>query len=94
VVAVYSEADSGPVYAGLPQAGGLAKAFKTAPCVNAVNIPVPCATAYGYYGRKKLDAKAGSRARCFNAANIPVPCAAPFGYGLKKLDAEANADAR
>lgn len=65
---------------------------KSAPCVNAANVPVPCAGApYAYHGlpyalgRKKREADAYGfygyplglkSAPCVNAANVPVPCAA------------------
>lgn len=72
VAAVYAEAEADPGllyagYAGYPY--GLA-ALKSAPCVNAANVPVPCAAGYagyagyGYlaspylYGRKKREAEA------------------------------------
>ena len=63
--------------------------LKSAPCVNALNIPVPCA------GKKKRDAEAepwlvggwgyGLWSPCRNAWGAAVPCA-----GKKKRDADAQ----
>lgn len=72
MAAVYAEAEADPalLYAGLPYAYGAygVAALKSAPCVNAANVPVPCAAGYaGYayaglpyalYGRKKREAEA------------------------------------
>merc|ERR1719244_1558723 len=65
------EADAGLLvggaYAALPYAAPVAIA-KSAPCVNAANVPVPCAAGvglaglgyagFGIYGRKKREAEA------------------------------------
>ena len=44
-------------YAGYPYALGYGLGLKTAPCVNAANVPVPCAA-----GKRKRDAD-GTEAR-------------------------------
>merc|ERR1712180_259946 len=48
-------------YAGLGYAGlyGYAHGLKSAPCVNAANVPVPCAAGgYLHYGKREADAEA------------------------------------
>merc|ERR1712115_368043 len=59
---VYAEADPyllgyggyGLGYAGLGYAGiGL----KSAPCVNAANVPVPCASGLYHYGKREAEAE-------------------------------------
>ena len=92
-----AEADPALVYAGYgyPYAYGLhAFAGKSAPCVNAANVPVPCAGAplayagYPYapvaYGRKKREAEAEAEAEAdpallYGAYGYPY---AGYGYGL------------
>merc|ERR1712180_345093 len=78
-------------YAGIAPCAGL----KSAPCVNAANIPVPCT-----YGKREAEpfypyagyaAYAGLKsAPCVNAANIPVPCNGVFAYGKREAEAEAD----
>jgi hypothetical protein len=96
VAAVYAEAeaeaDPALLYAGLPYAYGLAAPFKSAPCVNAANVPVPCAAGYagyagyGYYGhpylygRKKREAEADADA-LYYAAHPYAYGAYPYAYG-------------
>merc|ERR1712152_59689 len=71
VAACMAEADPAVVYAGYgyPYAYGFHSfGGKSAPCVNAANVPVPCAGAplayagypyaHGLYGRKKREAEA------------------------------------
>merc|ERR1712002_1270477 len=77
VAAVYGEAEADPalLYGGFGYGLGLPYAYgayafggKSAPCVNAANVPVPCAGAplayagypyaHGLYGRKKREAEA------------------------------------
>merc|ERR1712025_1005144 len=41
-------------YAGYPYAAHAIVGLKSAPCVNAANVPVPCAT--GYYGKRDAEA--------------------------------------
>merc|ERR1712079_239349 len=41
-------------YAGYPYAAHAIVGLKSAPCVNAANVPVPCAA--GYYGKRDADA--------------------------------------
>merc|ERR1711999_61413 len=52
---VSAEADPALLYAGYPYVG-----LKSAPCVNAANVPVPCAAGYGYglvhYGKRDSEA--------------------------------------
>merc|ERR1719420_2771604 len=69
VAAVYGEAEADPalLYGGFGY-GAYAFGGKSAPCVNAANVPVPCAGAplayagypyaHGLYGRKKREAEA------------------------------------
>merc|ERR1712112_23028 len=95
---VYAEADPyllGYGYAGIGYAGiGL----KSAPCVNAANVPVPCNV---HYGKREAEAEpylgyglgyAGiglKSAPCVNAANVPVPCASGLHlYGKREAEAE------
>merc|ERR1711955_153770 len=92
VAMAYAEADPyyGYGYAGAYGLGyhGLGYVgLKSAPCVNAANVPVPCAHGLGlvHYGNGLKSAP------CVNAANVPVPCAAG-GY-LHYRKREANADA-
>merc|ERR1719270_3134512 len=41
-------------YAGYPYAAHAIVGLKSAPCVNAANVPVPCAA--GYYGKRDAEA--------------------------------------
>merc|ERR1711894_870365 len=90
VAAVVAEADPALSYSsyGYPYAYGLhAFAGKSAPCVNAANVPVPCAGAplayagYPYapvaYGKRDADAEPGADAAAFYGA-YGYPHA--FGY--------------
>merc|ERR1711981_1420422 len=84
VAAVYGEAEADPalLYGGFGYGLGLPYAYgayafggKSAPCVNAANVPVPCAGAplayagypyaHGLYGRKKREAEAEPEADAF-----------------------------
>merc|ERR1719431_1362967 len=64
VAAISAEADPALLYAGYAGYAGLPLAYgvglKSAPCVNAANVPVPCAAGYGlvHYGKRDADAKA------------------------------------
>merc|ERR1712227_388109 len=42
-------------YAGYPYAAHAIVGLKSAPCVNAANVPVPCAA--GYYGKREAEAE-------------------------------------
>merc|ERR1712243_161184 len=111
---VYAEADPyllgyggyGLGYAGLGYAGIGYAGLKSAPCVNAANVPVPCNL---HYGKREAEAKpylgyglgyagigyAGiglKSAPCVNAANVPVPCASGLGlvHAYGKREAEAE----
>merc|ERR1711915_117352 len=77
--------------------------LKSAPCVNAFNVPVPYNAGYagvygaGYYGKRDADAQfVGLKsAPCVNAFNVPVPCNAGYVgvYGVGyygKRDADAQ----
>jgi len=84
---------------GLPLAYG-----KSAPCVNAANVPVPCAAGHLYLGKREAEAEPwlgyggvygyglplvyGKSAPCVNAANQPVPCAAGHLYGKREAEAD------
>merc|ERR1712236_46891 len=109
VAMAYAEADPfyGYGYAGAYGLGyhGLGYVgLKSAPCVNAANVPVPCAHGVGlvHYGKREAEAEADpfygyghglKSAPCVNAANVPVPCAAGgyLHYGKREADAEADA---
>merc|ERR1712013_565136 len=60
VAGICAEADPALLYAGYagyPYALGYGVGLKSAPCVNAANVPVPCAAGYGlvhHYGKRKL----------------------------------------
>merc|ERR1711955_108701 len=46
-------------YAGYPYALGYGVGLKSAPCVNAANVPVPCAAGYAHYiGKREAEAEA------------------------------------
>merc|ERR1712228_1066844 len=61
---ISAEADPALLYAGYAGYAGLPLAYgvglKSAPCVNAANVPVPCAAGYGlvHYGKRDADAEA------------------------------------
>ena len=104
VAAVYAEADpqfySGlqGAYAGYGAYGAYGAdiattPFKSAPCVNAANVPVPCAAAgygayaspYALYGRKKREAEASAQifGSPYGYAASPYAYSAgiPYAYG-------------
>merc|ERR1712236_156279 len=64
VATISAEADPALLYAGYAGYAGLPLAYgvglKSAPCVNAANVPVPCAAGYGlvHYGKRDADAEA------------------------------------
>merc|ERR1712149_137293 len=93
VAAAYCEADADPYYAAYGYAG-LPVAYaglKSAPCVNAANVPVPCAAGYaahgypyaygglyggyGLWGRKKREAEAEPEADALYGAYAAYPFA-------------------
>merc|ERR1712002_374370 len=99
VAAVYGEAEADPALLyggygyglGLPYAyGAYAFGGKSAPCVNAANVPVPCAGAplayagfpyaHGLYGRKKREAEAEADADA-EAAVLYGGYGYPYGLG-------------
>merc|ERR1712227_1113033 len=59
-------------YAGYPYAAHAIVGLKSAPCVNAANVPVPCAA--GYYGKR--EAEADPQVLAYGAA-LPYAVAAP-----------------
>merc|ERR1712037_104409 len=64
VAAISAEADpallySGYGYHGYPYAAHVGYGLKSAPCVNAANVPVPCAGGYlHHYGKREAEAEA------------------------------------
>merc|ERR1712013_293535 len=62
VAGICAEADPALLYAGYagyPYALGYGVGLKSAPCVNAANVPVPCAAGYGlvhHYGKREAEA--------------------------------------
>merc|ERR1712133_256056 len=99
VAMAYAEADpfygygyAGAYGLGYHGLGYLGVGLKSAPCVNAANVPVPCAHGLGYAGLYGY-AHGLKSAPCVNAANVPVPCAAGgyLHYGKREADAEADA---
>merc|ERR1712198_750580 len=105
VAAAYADADPALVYgaygyAGLPIAVG-----KSAPCVNAANVPVPCADGYvagvHYLGKRDADADpallyAGAYGAYPYGKSAPcvnaanVPVPCAAGHLLGKRDADAD----
>jgi len=71
---ISAEADPAFFYAGHPYVG-----LKSAPCVNAANVPVPCAAGYGlvHYGKRDADAEADPA--LFYAAYHGVPFGSSTG---------------
>merc|ERR1712121_250384 len=73
-----AEAEADPFYgygyAGLGYAGlyGYAHGLKSAPCVNAANVPVPCAAGYLHYGKREAEADPALVYGAYGA----------YGYGL------------
>merc|ERR1712032_1649614 len=54
--------------------------LKSAPCVNAANVPVPCAA--GYYGKRSADAEAAPEAEAeADAAVLYGAYGYPYGLG-------------
>jgi len=101
VAAVYGEAEADPalLYGGFGYGLGLPYAYgayafggKSAPCVNAANVPVPCAGAplayaglpyaHGLYGRKKREAEAEAEA---DPALFYGAYGYPYGLGYHGL---------
>merc|ERR1712002_226206 len=81
VAAISAEADPALLYAGYagyPYALGYGVGLKSAPCVNAANVPVPCAAGYGlvHYGKREAEAEADP-ALLYGA----YVAAVPFGSG-------------
>merc|ERR1712227_1034782 len=108
VAAVSADADADAYYA--PYFGLGAYAYgKSAPCVNAANVPVPCAggySAYGYYGypyaahyygKRSADAEPEADADAYYGY-YGYGAYRPYGYGYPyryygKRSADAEADA-
>merc|ERR1712002_1309291 len=81
-----AEAEADPFYgygyAGLGYAGlyGYAHGLKSAPCVNAANVPVPCAAGgYLHYGKREADAEADA-AVLYSGFGYPAYGYAGLGY--------------
>merc|ERR1711934_82548 len=100
----YAEAD--PYYAyGLGYAHhGYALGLKSAPCVNAANVPVPCAAGYAghylhAYGKRDAEAKAeadpyyGYGYHGLGYAGLGYHGLGYHAYGKREADADAEADA-
>merc|ERR1711868_295922 len=96
-------------YAGYPYAAHAIVGLKSAPCVNAANIPVPCAA--GYYGKRDAEADpqllvAGvpfgsstgldpiTQGLDAVTQGVALPYAGVYGYGYYgKRDADAEPEA-
>merc|ERR1712115_406185 len=89
-------------YAGYPYAAHAIVGLKSAPCVNAANVPVPCAA--GYYGKREADAEPEADADAYYGYyGYPYGYRAygygygyPYRYGYygkRSADAEPEADA-
>merc|ERR1719431_2573663 len=84
VAAISAEADPALLYAGYAGYAGLPLAYgvglKSAPCVNAANVPVPCAAGYGlvHYGKRDADAEADP-ALLYGAYAAAVPFGSSTG---------------
>merc|ERR1719431_524479 len=84
VAAISAEADPALLYAGYAGYAGLPRAYgvglKSAPCVNAANVPVPCAAGYGlvHYGKRDTDAEADP-ALLYGAYAAAVPFGSSTG---------------
>merc|ERR1711982_136650 len=88
VAGICAEADPALLYAGYagyPYALGYGVGLKSAPCVNAANVPVPCAAGYAHYiGKREAEAEAD-----------PALLYAPYfggyyGHYYGKRDADAD----
>merc|ERR1711868_108787 len=96
-------------YAGYPYAAHAIVGLKSAPCVNAANVPVPCAA--GYYGKRDAEADpqllvAGvpfgsstgldpiTQGLDAVTQGVALPYAGVYGYGYYgKRDADAEPEA-
>merc|ERR1719315_894229 len=84
MAAISAEADPALLYAGYAGYAGLPLAYgvglKSAPCVNAANVPVPCAAGYGlvHYGKRDADAEADP-ALLYGAYAAAVPFGSSTG---------------
>merc|ERR1712209_126878 len=84
-------------YAGYPYAAHAIVGLKSAPCVNAANVPVPCAA--GYYGKRSADAEPEAEADAdasygYRAYGYGYGYPYRYGYyGKRSADAEPEADA-
>eukprot|EP00091_Calanus_sinicus_P022368 TRINITY_DN706_c0_g1_i11.p2 TRINITY_DN706_c0_g1~~TRINITY_DN706_c0_g1_i11.p2 ORF type:complete len:176 (+),score=46.56 TRINITY_DN706_c0_g1_i11:184-711(+) len=77
VAAVSAEAQ----FFGYPYAAhvGYGVGLKSAPCVNAANVPVPCAAGYGYAHIGKREAEAEADPALLYAGYAPYAYGVPFG---------------
>eukprot|EP00095_Tigriopus_kingsejongensis_P004233 maker-scaffold711_size108467-snap-gene-0.27 protein:Tk04233 transcript:maker-scaffold711_size108467-snap-gene-0.27-mRNA-1 annotation:"chromosomal replication initiation protein" len=98
VAAVCAEADpqflyNGAYGYGIPQAygGALTYAYgKSAPCVNAANLPVPCNTAYAPHGIYKREADPeADPAYLYGGVATPYafPAYSPYAYNALPVHA-------
>merc|ERR1712013_968057 len=84
VAGICAEADPALLYAGYagyPYALGYGVGLKSAPCVNAANVPVPCAAGYGlvhHYGKREAEAEADP-ALLYGAYAAAVPFGSSTG---------------
>merc|ERR1712240_52146 len=94
VAMAYAEADPyyGYGYAGLGYLGGLyGYGLKSAPCVNAANVPVPCAAGgYLHYRKREADAEADA-AVLYSGFGYPAYGYAGLGYAAPAVVAAAPA---
>merc|ERR1711887_470491 len=80
VAATYAEADADAGILGLGLYGyGYGHGLKSAPCVNAANVPVPCAGGYLHYGKREADAEADA-AVLYSGFGYPAYGYAGLGY--------------
>merc|ERR1711964_687989 len=95
VAAISAEADPALLYAGYAGYAGVPLAYgvglKSAPCVNAANVPVPCAAGYGlvHYGKRDADAEADP-ALLYGAYGYAAYPYAAYGHYYGKREAEAD----
>merc|ERR1711973_1009395 len=82
VAAAYAEADASVVYGAYGYAGLPVVYGKSAPCVNAANLPVPCADGYAagvhVIGKRDADADASVLYGAYGYGAHAV-AATPFG---------------